>query len=656
MADILNIVIPMAGKGSRFVNAGYTVPKPLIDVNGEPMICVVTKNIAPTMSHRFIYICQKEHLQKYDLETSLRAIEPDCIIIPITNVTEGAACTVLLAQEYIDNDSPLMIANSDQYVDCAIDQYIVAGIGNDGCIMTMRANDPKWSYIRYDVNGAVTEVREKEVISDEATVGIYNFAHGSDFVCAAHAMIGKDIRVNQEFYVAPVYNELIAEGRKIVYYNVGREQKGMYGLGTPEDLELFLRREELPLLSVIVPFYNEERYLEECIQSILAQTYAKLEVILVDDGSTDHSVDISEKYAKLDSRVRIIHQKNGGLVCARKTGVAAAQGEYVTFVDGDDWIDSDRYLIMYERGMKDGVDIVSSDVMAEYGNGTSKEYFNYDEGIYKGDLSVILDNWLSKDHFYQPIYFAPLWKHLYKRELLTEVQLSLDDRIWMGEDTVVHLQCVMRATSFANVRGAYYHYRKDAASMTVSMNHKHSYSELIYDTLYPQICARREHEFLLKSLKLFTYSLLLISEYDLLMDYYKGCLFPFRKIKENNRIVIYGTGAFGRKLLSYLLRTGSKMPVMVCGADYGRTISAMETEITIENPEKIVDMEFDYIVVAATHYVVSTEICEKLLALGVDEEKICTVDDLDMFSDELLEAVLSAMRQRSHDLERGSIV
>lgn len=242
MADILNIVVPMAGKGSRFVNAGYTVPKPLIDVDGEPMICVVTKNIAPTMRHRFIYICQKEHLQKYDLEKLLRAIEPDCIIIPITHVTEGAACTVLLAQEYIDNDSLLMIANSDQYIDSAIDQYIAAGIGSDGCIMTMRANDPKWSYIRYDVNGAVTEVREKEVISDEATVGIYNFAHGNDFVRAAHVMIRKNIRVNQEFYVAPVYNELIAEGKKIVYYNVGKERQGMYGLGTPEDLDFYLHK------------------------------------------------------------------------------------------------------------------------------------------------------------------------------------------------------------------------------------------------------------------------------------------------------------------------------------------------------------------------------------------------------------------------------
>lgn len=234
---MLNIVIPMAGRGSRFSNAGYSLPKPLIDVGGRPMIEVVTNNIAPSCDYRFIYICQREHLEKYNLSDRLNKIAPGCKVLPIDHVTEGAACTVLMAEGYINNDDPMMIANSDQYVDMDINDYLNAMGQNDGLIMTMPANDPKWSFIKYDEKGHVTMVREKEVISNEATVGIYNFARGSDFVKYAKRMIEKNIRVNNEFYVAPVYNEMIAEGKIIVYKNVGEK---MHGLGTPEDLEKYL--------------------------------------------------------------------------------------------------------------------------------------------------------------------------------------------------------------------------------------------------------------------------------------------------------------------------------------------------------------------------------------------------------------------------------
>lgn len=237
---MLNIVVPMAGRGSRFANVGYKLPKPLIEVHGRPMIEFVTHNIAPSEEYRFIYLCLQEHLDKYNLEKRLKEIEPTCIVVPVDHVTEGAACTVLLAEKYIDNDDAMMIANSDQYVDIDINDYLKAMGSHDGLIMTMFADDPKWSFIKYDDNGFVTMVREKEVISNEATVGIYNFAHGSDFVKYAHQMIDKNIRVNNEFYVAPVYNEMIEAGAKIVYYNVGSEDNGMYGLGIPEDLNKFL--------------------------------------------------------------------------------------------------------------------------------------------------------------------------------------------------------------------------------------------------------------------------------------------------------------------------------------------------------------------------------------------------------------------------------
>lgn len=237
---MLNIVIPMAGRGSRFAKAGYEMPKPLIDIYGHPMIEYVTKNIKTQCEHRFIYICQEEHLKKYGLAEVLQKMSPGCEIVTIDHITEGAACTVLLAEKFIDNDDALMIANSDQYVDTDINEYIDAMKDKDGLIMTMPADDPKWSFIKYDEAGNVTMVREKEVISNEATVGIYNYKHGKDFVKYAHQMIEKNIRVNNEFYVAPVYNEMIADNYKIGFCNVG---KSMYGLGVPKDLEYFMEQD-----------------------------------------------------------------------------------------------------------------------------------------------------------------------------------------------------------------------------------------------------------------------------------------------------------------------------------------------------------------------------------------------------------------------------
>lgn len=234
---MLNIVVPMAGRGSRFVEAGYKMPKPLIDIHGKPMIEYVTKNITPDCEHRFIYICLKEHLEKFKLADRIRKIAPDSVIMPVEHVTEGAACTVLLAEKYINNEDPMMIANSDQFVDTNINQYLAEMKNNDGLIMTMPADNPKWSFIKFDSEGFVTMVREKEVISNEATVGIYNYRYGCDFVKFAKKMIKKNIRVNNEFYVAPVYNEMIASGKKIVFFNVGAR---MHGLGVPADLLEFL--------------------------------------------------------------------------------------------------------------------------------------------------------------------------------------------------------------------------------------------------------------------------------------------------------------------------------------------------------------------------------------------------------------------------------
>ena len=234
----------MAGRGSRFSEAGYTFPKPLIDVAGHTMIEVVIKNLRPKRieDFRYIFICQREHYERYDLHNIFRnAVGGDNFeVVKLNGITAGAACTVLSAKAFINNEDDILIANSDQYIDFDVDSFIEnARKGDkDGLIQTFESSHPKWSYVRLDKEGKVIETAEKKLISNKATTGLYYFKHGSDFVRATESMIKKDARYNGEFYVCPVYNELILEGKNIFVDDITIDK--MHGLGTPEDLNNFL--------------------------------------------------------------------------------------------------------------------------------------------------------------------------------------------------------------------------------------------------------------------------------------------------------------------------------------------------------------------------------------------------------------------------------
>ena len=232
----LNILIPMAGAGSRFQQAGYTFPKPLIEVNNKPMIQVVVENL--NIDANYIYVVQKSHREKYNLDTMLNLVTPGCKIVEVDILTEGAACTALLAKEYINNDSPLFFANSDQFVEWDSNDFMykMQESNCDGGIVTFKATHPKWSFAKIDDNGFVTEVAEKNPISDNATVGFYYWKNGSDFVKYAEQMIERNIRVNNEFYVCPVFNQAIEDCKKVRIF----ESEKMWGLGTPEDLNFYL--------------------------------------------------------------------------------------------------------------------------------------------------------------------------------------------------------------------------------------------------------------------------------------------------------------------------------------------------------------------------------------------------------------------------------
>ena len=234
----MKIVMPVAGRGSRFKEAGYKEPKPLIPVKGKPMVRWATDCI-DFKPEDLVFICLKEHDDAYRIADKLRELYSDEITVLFTDgVTEGAACTVLLAKDYINNDEELILYNSDQFFKAPLIRAIKEKGGEvGGIIPTFYATHPKWSYAKLDEAGYVTQVAEKVPISTHATVGLYYFTRGKDFVWGAEEMMRKNIRRNNEFYVCPAYNQLIERGDKIII----TECEFMWGLGTPEDVEHFTR-------------------------------------------------------------------------------------------------------------------------------------------------------------------------------------------------------------------------------------------------------------------------------------------------------------------------------------------------------------------------------------------------------------------------------
>lgn len=235
---MIRIVVPLGGEGKRFIEKGYSFPKPLVEIRGKPMIEIVVNNLKLEEPHEFIFVCRRDHIQQYALADVLRLIAPDCQVIEMHQPTAGALCSVLLALEYLENDDELLIANADQFVDDEIDNFIThARMGEwEGYIMTFPSTHPKWSYVKNEGDAVIATV-EKRPISHHATVGLYYFRRSSDFLQAAERMLVKNATVMGEFYVCPVYNEMILMGKRVSYYPISKDK--MFSLGTPEDVENF---------------------------------------------------------------------------------------------------------------------------------------------------------------------------------------------------------------------------------------------------------------------------------------------------------------------------------------------------------------------------------------------------------------------------------
>ncbi len=233
----MKIIVPMAGHGSRFANRGFTTPKPLIPVAGQPMVRWALKSVEDIPYSGIVFVILAEHDQRYGLSAALRAeFDPACEVITLPGVTEGQLCTVLAARDLIDANEDILIISSDTYIVSRLGQDIASRPADcAGIISVADMPGDRWSFARTDASGRVVEVAEKVRISDHASTGLYYFSNGHEFVEIGDAMIRAQEKTRGEFYVIPVYQKLIGRGRSVYISQAGQ----MWDMGTPEALAAF---------------------------------------------------------------------------------------------------------------------------------------------------------------------------------------------------------------------------------------------------------------------------------------------------------------------------------------------------------------------------------------------------------------------------------
>ncbi len=315
-------------------------------------------------------------------------------------------------------------------------------------------------------------------------------------------------------------------------------------------------------ISIIVPIYNVEKYLRQCIESICGQTYQDLEIILVNDGSTDGCYDICEEYRKKDSRIITMHKENGGLVSARKAGIKAASGQYIGYVDGDDWCEPDMYERMYQKITEQKVDIVMCGRYEDTGESHKQVFQGIPEGKYERQALIeeVYPRMIMNGDFFTWGLFPGVWDKLFRRECVERFQLAVDERIVMGEDAACTYPCLLHAKSIYVMHTCLYHYRQTASSMVKKVQ-EDSQEQEQFRILYQSVKAELTKDADIYDLRpqwekyvLF----LMIPRADKLyqgfadLDY----LFPFPNVRRGTSIVLYGAGTYGQRLYAFLDRTG----------------------------------------------------------------------------------------------------
>ena len=396
-------------------------------------------------------------------------------------------------------------------------------------------------------------------------------------------------------------------------------------------------------ISVIVPIYNVKEYIGKCIESIINQIYENLEIILVDDGSKDGSSDICDYYAKIDDRIDVIHKNNGGVVSARKAGTEIATGDYILYVDGDDWIEKDRIDVLVKDGiLSSGADMIylsghkrdfgedSVFISDDFSNGT---FYNSD--IESQVVPLLFDN---KSAFKSKIKTSP-WMWAIQSDLLKRKQSIVDDRIVIGEDTICIWFCLLDAKSVSIIQQGGYHYvqRKSSIVYSASYNMNNLSMGIWYRQLKQYI---KEYTFSQIVDRTFIFASifeLIVSNYDLLLKKSKDYLYPFPKVKCGQKIIVYGAGRTGYALMNFLSATDDYKVILWVDKQLDRPAVPGWTISPIENIDKA---DYDCIVIAILNANITDEVKDILIRRGISEEKIAVMDPSVITEDAIPDEIL----------------
>ena len=391
-------------------------------------------------------------------------------------------------------------------------------------------------------------------------------------------------------------------------------------------LEINISKRSEALISVIVPIYMIEQYLGFCIESILNQTYTNLEIILVDDGSKDRCPDICDLYAKKDSRIKVIHKDNGGLVSARKAGLQIASGQYIGYVDGDDWVEKEFYENMYCTIKASGADMVCAGYTRELFDKSEQFLNTYSSGVYYDEnLKHIYDSMISEGSFYRPGIYTYVWNKLFKRKILYSVQMNVDNRSSIGEDAAVTYPALLKCNSICITDNTAYHYRQHNNSMLKKNNSiSNEILKLKYLYEYMRIWAETESRYpMLSQIEDFILSVYIIRSGGQVNCSNIGCTyFAFDEKCIGKSVVIYSAGTFGQQLLHRLKETGRCKVAGGIDDDYWEYRRCC---LDVDSVESIIGTTFDYVLIAAVDPGVAFDAVKRLLDLGVSGDKLLTV-------------------------------
>jgi len=383
------------------------------------------------------------------------------------------------------------------------------------------------------------------------------------------------------------------------------------------------------LVSVIVNIYNEDSYLPQCIESILSQTHKNLEIILVDDGSSDSSPLICKEYAKTDARIRVLCQANGGLVNARKAGLRASTGGYVAYVDGDDWIEPEMYEDMIAHAVRHGADVVASGHKEEMDGHVVEVLRNTVScGVYSGDglVNDIYATMLYSGKFSQFGLFTFIWNKLFRRAVLFDNQMSVDERIFIGEDAACVYPCLLASKLVCVTNSAHYHYRQRVnSSVKTGGNSQQDVQKLgiLYQYLRKRFCESVQAKLLLPQLDFFLLSLLTVRSNGLKSNggaQHELC--PFNDVQVGGKIVICGAGTFGQHLFK---RLQVSRHFQVTGWVDELFARYRSLGLAVDDLSSIHGMAYDHIVVAFIDETVADKMAKKLSELGVPAKKIARI-------------------------------